>query len=129
MSGKDRSSAFARSEANVSFSSLFELTLPNCSTRSSGCASSTAAIAALDGSSRFAASSESPVISNSTSAECWSSATGAPSVSGERTFVTSSARRSRTTASSIVAVNSGSATTSSLLCTTTASSFGRRPES
>ena len=34
VSGKDSSSAFARSEAKVSFSSLFELTLPNCSTRS-----------------------------------------------------------------------------------------------
>ena len=113
----------------MSLSSLLELTLPNCSTRSSGCASWTAVTASLVGSSRFAASSESPVISNVTRAECWSTETGASPVNGEVTSRTSSVRDSRAVASSIVAVNSGSSTSSVLLWIRRCSVFGLRPAS
>ena len=44
VSGSESNSACARSDANVSFSSLFELTLPNCSTRRSGWSAATALI-------------------------------------------------------------------------------------
>ena len=127
--GSDSSSACARSDWNVSLSSAFELTLPNCSTRRSGCASATRSTVAFDGSIRSAASWSSPVISKSTNAECWSADTGAPPVRGDRTRMTSSVRLSPATASRIVAVNCGSDTLSLLLWMSTCSSFGLSPES
>ncbi len=93
--GSESSSALPRSLWKVSFSSLFELTLPNCSTRKSGLVAATPSMTSCEGSIRSRASRSSPVISNSTSAECPSADTGASPVNGELTFSTFSVRPSR----------------------------------
>ena len=113
----------------VSLSSLFELTLPNCSTRQVGVGRPRPpSIASCEGSIRSRASRSSPVISNSTSAECPSADTGA--VAGERRLDVLDVlgpRRAGRTAARPRSGTPGSSIVSVSLCTSTSSSLGRSP--
>ena len=129
VSGREISSAFARSLVKVSLSSLLELTLPNCSTSRSGLAAWTEPIASSAGSSRSLASRSSPVISKSINTVRPSSDTDPAPSSGDSTFSTYSARASRSLTCSIAVANSGSSIVNDSLWMTATSSLGLIPSS
>ena len=127
--GIESSPALARSSLTVSLTALLALASPNCSISRLGCRAWTPSTAVSTGSTRSAVSSESPAISNFTSAAWRSVVTWPPPPSGDSTFLTYRTLEPCASCPGPPPGTRASSIVRSRLRTKTASLVGRSPDS